>query len=98
MINSIMKPNTPHVFFTTEHSIALGGHFYSFSNLQDTITGIIHCFTVNNIITNKEHPDTRVLLFRMMEYLYKFYVRGADPQSVSFIICKRRFSDGLDRK
>jgi hypothetical protein len=76
-----MKPNTPDPVFTTEHMIALGGHFYSFSNLQDTVTGIIHCFAIDNLITNTEHPETRVLLFRMMEYLYKFFVRGADPQS-----------------
>jgi hypothetical protein len=79
-----MKPNTPHAVFTPEHSIALGGHFYSFSNLQDSVVGIYHCFAVDNIITNTEHPDTRVLLFRMMEYVYKFYVRGADPQSKQF--------------
>jgi hypothetical protein len=81
---SIMKPNTPHAVFTIEHSIALGGHFYSFANLQDTISGIIHCFAVDNLITNTEHPETSVLLFRMMEYLYKFHVKGADPQSAPF--------------
>jgi hypothetical protein len=83
-ICSIMKPNTPHAVFTLEHSIALGGHFYSFANLQDTISGIIHCFAVDSVITNAEHPETHVLLFRMMEYLYKFHVKGADPQSAPF--------------
>ena len=79
-----MKPNSPHAVFTPEHSIALRGHFYSFSNLQDSVVGIYHCFAVDNIITNTEHPEMRVLLFRMMEYMYKFYVRGADPQSKLF--------------
>lgn len=83
-----MKPNTPHAVFTAEHTIALGGHFYSFSNLQDTVSAIIHCFAADNIVTNTEHPETRVLLFRMMQYLYKFYVKGANPQSESFIFRK----------
>jgi len=81
MSYSIMKPNTPHAVFTIEHSIALGGHFYTFANLQDTIAIIFHCFALDNIITNTEHPETRILLFRMMEYVHKFYVEGADPQS-----------------
>ena len=76
-----MRPNTPHAVFTTEHSIVLGGHFYSFTNLQDTVSGIIHCFCVDNMVTNTEHPPTRVLLLRMMQCLYKFFVQGADPQS-----------------
>lgn len=80
-----MKPNTPHAVFTTEHTIALGGHFYSFTNLQDTVSAIIHCFAADHIVTNTEHPETRVLLFRMMQYLYKFYVKGANPGSESFV-------------
>jgi len=78
-----MKPNTPHAVFTVEHSIVLGGHFYSFSNLQETVNAIIHCFAIDNIVTNTEHPETRVLLFRMMQYLYKFFVQGADVRSES---------------
>ena len=74
MTISIMKPNTPHAVFTSEHSIALSRHFYSFANLLDTVSGIIHCFAVDNLVTDTEHPETRVLLFRMMEYLYKFYI------------------------
>jgi hypothetical protein len=81
-----MKPNTPHAVFTTEHAIALGGHFYSFTNLQDTISAIIHCFAIDKMVTNGEHPETRVLLFRMMQYLYKFYVTRADARSEPFAL------------
>jgi hypothetical protein len=83
-----MKPNTPHAVFTTEHSIALGGHFYSFANLQDTVAGIIHCFAIDNMVTNSEQPETRVLLFRMMECLYKYYVKGASADSELTSIAK----------
>lgn len=79
-----MQANTPHAVFTTKHTIVLGGHFYSFANLHSTVAGIIHCFAVDSIVTNTEHPATRILLARMMQYLYKFYVQGADPQSNSF--------------
>ena len=76
-----MRPNTPHAVFTPEDTIAMGGHFYSFSNMQDTIAGIIHTCIIDHVITNTEHPDTRVLLFRMLQYLYKFYVQGSDRHS-----------------
>lgn len=76
-----MKPNTPHAVFTTEHSIAVGGRFLSFSTLQETLFGIIRGLCIDNFVTNTEHPRTRVLLFRMLQYLYKFYVDDADPIS-----------------
>jgi len=76
-----MRLNTPHAVFTTEHCIAVGGHFFSFANLQDSFFGLIHAFCIDTFVTNTEHPQTRVLLFRMLQYLYKFYVEGADPIS-----------------
>jgi hypothetical protein len=82
-VNSIMMPNTPHAVFTPEHSIAVGSHFYSFSNMQQTFFGLVHAFVMDKLITNTEHPNTRVLLFRMLQYIYKFYVQGADPESRS---------------
>lgn len=85
-VDSIMKPNTPHAVFTTEHTIAVGGHFYSFGNIQQTVCGLVHAFVMDNLITNTEHSETRVLLFRMLQYLYKFYVEGADPESESIPI------------
>jgi hypothetical protein len=80
-----MKANTPHAVFTTEHSIAVGGHFYSFGDIQQTIFGLVHAFVMDNLVTNTEHPRTRVLLLRMLQYLYKFYVGGANPKSKSFL-------------
>lgn len=65
-----MKPNTPHAVFTTADCICFGGHFYSATNLQDTFFGIVHCFMAGDLITNTEHPKTRLLLRRMMQYYY----------------------------
>ena len=76
-----MKANTPHAVFTTEHCIAVGGHFYSFANIQPTFFGLVHAFIMDSLVTNTEHPKTRVLLLRMLQYLYKFIVQGADPKS-----------------
>jgi hypothetical protein len=78
-----MRPNTPHSVFTTEHSIAVGGHFFSFASIRETVFGLVHTFCVDGLVTNTEHPKTRVLLFRMLQYLYKFYVERADPISKS---------------
>ena len=76
-----MKANTPHAVFTTKHCIAIGGHFFLFSNMQQTIFGLVHAFVMDTLVTNTEHLRTRVLLFRMLQYVYKFYVQGADPIS-----------------
>ena len=57
------------------------GHFYSFANMQQTVFGLVHAFVIDTLVTNTEHLRTRVLLFRMLQYLYKFTVLGANPQS-----------------
>lgn len=76
-----MRPNTPHAVYTIEDSIAVGGHFFSFSTIQQTFFALVHAFVMDTLVTNTEHPDTRILLFRMLQYLYKFYVDHADPKS-----------------
>jgi hypothetical protein len=82
-----MRPNTPHAVFTVHHSIATGGHFYSFSNLQDTLSGIVHTCVLDRTITPSEHPTTRILLFRMLQYAYKFFVHRSarDREFAAFI-------------
>lgn len=81
-----MRPNTPHLVFTTDHCIALGGHFYSTSNLQDTFYGIVHCFMGNLLLTNTAHQPTRKLLIRMLQYFYKCFVEGVDDDGQSLTI------------
>jgi hypothetical protein len=76
-----MRPNTPHVTIALEDAIILGGHFYSFANLQHTLSGIIHSFMLGGLIADTmvaHQGHTRFLLFRMLRYLYKFFVQGAD--------------------
>jgi len=79
----IMKPNTPHVVFTPEHSIVYGGHFYSASNLQETFFGIVHCFMTNDLIMNIEHVKTRRILLHIMQYFYKCYTLHVDEAGES---------------
>jgi len=73
-----MRPNTPHMVFTPQDSIVFGGHLYSMSNMQPTFYGIVHCFMGNALLTNTDHGKTRILLVRMMQYIYKCLVEGVD--------------------
>lgn len=84
-VSSHMRPNTPHVVFTTNNSIVLGAHFYSMSNMQPTFFGIVHCLMGNNLLTNTDHGRTRPLLLRMMQYLYKCLVTGVPSDGEWFI-------------
>lgn len=77
----IMKPNTPHAVFTFSDTVALGGYFYSFSTMQRTLVGIYHSVGMDSVISRTGTSLVRILLFRMLQYLYKFFVRGADPKS-----------------
>lgn len=61
-----MRPNTPHVVFTPEPAICLGGHFYATSTLRDTCIALMHLFVAGNIITNASlMADSRQLFVRL---------------------------------
>lgn len=72
-----MRPNTPHAVFTPDNAICYGNHYFSTSNLQDTLFGIIHCFVANRLITNTDHAPSRRLLQRLMAYFFEALVRGS---------------------
>lgn len=76
-----MQPNTPHAVFTFHNAVALGGYFYSFSTMQRSLIGIYHSMGVDSLISRTGASHVRILLFRMLQYLYKFFVCGADPIS-----------------
>ena len=67
----IMRPNTPHIVFTLEHAICVGGHFYAMSTLQDTLYGLEHHFFLGHLVTNTEHIASRLLLRRFAHFFHR---------------------------
>jgi hypothetical protein len=64
-----MRPNTPHVVFTAEHSVCMGGHFYATSTLRDTCYGMMHSFVAGSLITNAHHTQHAfMLLSRLLAF------------------------------
>lgn len=57
-----MRPNTPHVVFTAEHSVCRGGHFYATSTLRDTCYGMMHTFVAGSLVTNAQHTKQAFML------------------------------------
>ena len=66
-----MRPNTPHIVFTLEHTICTGGHFYATSTLQDTLYGLEHNFFLGHLVTNTDHIASRLLLRRFAHFFHK---------------------------
>lgn len=67
---SIMRPNTPHIIFTLEHSVCLGGHYYGTSTLRDTCYGIMHSFAAGSVVTNTSHVKESFMVLACMVILY----------------------------
>jgi hypothetical protein len=65
----IMPPGTPHFVITTDDCFAVGGHFYNYDAIFDTMHAIVveHYFGI--VWTNTEHPTSAVLLFKMVAEL-----------------------------
>jgi hypothetical protein len=65
-----MRPDTPHTVITIEHSICYGGHFFVMSCMTDTLIGMTHAFMADSYITNTHHTKSRLLLRRMVIFVY----------------------------
>ena len=65
-----MRPDTPHTVITINHSICYGGHFFVMSCMTDTLVGMTHAFMADSYITNTHHTKSRLLLRRMVIFVY----------------------------
>lgn len=84
-----MRPNTPHIVFTLEHAVCIGGHFYATSTLQDTLYGLEHNFFLGHLITNTEHIASRLLLRRFAHFFHRRLIGHSTSTSrkVSHLLC-----------
>ena len=65
-----MRPDSLHAVITIEHSICSGGHFFVMSCMTDTLIGMTHAFMADSYITNTYHTKSRLLLRRMVIFVY----------------------------
>lgn len=84
-----MRPNTPHVVFTPESSVCVGGHFYATSTIRDTCYGLMHGFVAGSLVTNADHTKaafmmlTRMVAFYQQQFLPPFFAYDNDDTSKS---------------
>lgn len=70
-----MRPNTPHIVYTAESAVCLGGHYYSASTLRDTCYGMIHSFVAGSVVTNTSHvKEAFMLLARMVIFYHDMFL------------------------
>lgn len=72
-----MRPNTPHVVFTADHSVCLGGHFYATSTLRDTCYGMFHTFIAGSLITNAQHSKHAFMLLARLLAFFEHHFLGS---------------------
>ncbi|KAH9475942.1 hypothetical protein JR316_0011504 [Psilocybe cubensis] len=76
-----MRPNTLHMAYSISSVVCRGGHFYSSTSFEETLTGIIHCFTAGYRATNTNHSTSRFFLQQTIHWFYKVLVEGdSDPE------------------
>ena len=73
---SFMRPSTPHYVLTVADSITYGRHFYSASNISDSVYGVVHSFVLGLGVTNTLHDNTKTLMRRIMAMWYVHFVDG----------------------
>jgi hypothetical protein len=72
----IMRPNTPHVMVSPNHSISHGGRFYATSTIRESCYGVFHTFLYS---PNALHSsDSRIILRRMLVY-YRSVLTSNNP-------------------
>jgi hypothetical protein len=62
-----MQPNRPHIVFTLEDCIVLGGHFYSALTLVQSLQAGMHEHMHGCSLTNTEHLASEMILHRLVQ-------------------------------
>ena len=63
-----MRPNRPHMVFTLEDSIVVGGHFYCPSTFGQSLKAGLCEHFFSHTSTNTEHLASEVILHRAIKY------------------------------
>jgi hypothetical protein len=87
-----MRPNTPHVVVTLEHSVFNGGHFYATSTIKQTFYGLIHCLVAKRYISNTSHAPSRFVLRQMLAFYHTALVIGGIEEDGQSVILKHETS------
>jgi hypothetical protein len=91
IFQSFMRPGVPHFVYGPEHTLCYGGHFYTTSLMQATLTSLAHSFIVGDLITNATHHPSRsllrriVLLFHVGLMEHQFHHTGRYPSTVFLV-------------
>jgi hypothetical protein len=74
----IMRPNRPHMVFTLEDSIVVGGHFYSGASLAPSLRAGLQEHLYGRHSTHTNHLASEVILYRIVRYFHHILevVRG----------------------
>ena len=66
-----MPPYTIHIVLTTDNSITVGGHFYSYLTFDRTLKALLAEHFAGNSLTNASHGQAAVILFRALVYVHR---------------------------
>jgi hypothetical protein len=69
-----MRPNTPHMVVTTDHSICYGTHFVSSATIRQTCYSIFHTFIARSEVTNAENLCIWTILHRFLGFYHQVYL------------------------
>jgi hypothetical protein len=90
----IMPPCTPHFVITTDDCLAVGGHFYNYEGVFDTMRAIVVEHYFGDAWTNTDHPSAYIILFKMADELL-FRMRAKRMGRPTRDVPSARISGGL---
>lgn len=61
-----MRPGVTHAVLTTQHSLTVGGHFYTGLGYWATLRAVTIEHYFGKYVTNTEHPESGIALFRVL--------------------------------
>lgn len=75
-----MRPGTPHYVVTLEDSLCVGGHFFTSTTFTKTLFACIHEHFVGTSITNTEHCEVHIVLFKIFQKWATGILSGYDAK------------------
>ena len=90
-----MRPNTPYVVVTLEHTVVTGGFYLSSHTLYETLVGLIHSFVLPSLLTEGKKPPLTIFARRLVHYMHNSYIVN-DSSDRSHLLSFSTLDDARD--
>lgn len=85
-----MPPGTIHYVVTLEDSLCVGGHYFTDKTFTKTLYACVYEHFVGKAITNTEHSEAHIVLFKLFVKWSDIFIRGRFLKNLKLVCANKK--------